>query len=40
VDACHVDDEQVTPQPGNYYGDWITSEIVVPFKDDPGTIDW
>jgi uncharacterized protein (DUF427 family) len=41
VDACHVDDEQVTPQPGDYYyGGWITSEIVGPFKGDPGTMDW
>jgi uncharacterized protein (DUF427 family) len=40
VDACYVDDEQVTPQPGDYYGGWITSEIVGPFKGDPGTMDW
>ena len=32
VDACYLDDEQVTPQPGDFYGGWITSEIIGPFK--------
>jgi uncharacterized protein (DUF427 family) len=27
VDACFVDDERVEPQPGDFYGGWITSEI-------------
>ena len=40
MDACYVDDERVTPQPGDYYGGWITGEIVGPFKGDPGTLDW
>jgi uncharacterized protein (DUF427 family) len=40
MDACYVDGERVTPQPGDYYGGWITSEIVGPFKGDPGTLDW
>ena len=31
VDACYVDDELVTPEPGHFYGGWITSEIVGPF---------
>ena len=31
VDACYVDDEQVKPEPANYYGGWITSEIIGPF---------
>jgi uncharacterized protein (DUF427 family) len=31
VDACYVDDERVTPEPGDYYGGWITSEITGPF---------
>jgi uncharacterized protein (DUF427 family) len=38
--ACYVDDEQVTPQPGDFYGGWITSEIVGPFKGDLGTMGW
>jgi len=28
VDACYVDNELVTPQPGDFYGGWITSDIV------------
>lgn len=35
MDACYVDDEQVTPQPGGFYGGWITSDVVGPFKGDP-----
>jgi uncharacterized protein (DUF427 family) len=37
MDACFVDDERVTPQAGVFYGGWITSEVVGPFKGDPGT---
>ena len=40
VDACFLDDEQVTPQEGNFYGGWITSEIVGPFKGATGTWGW
>ena len=40
VDACFVDGERVRPQPGRYYGGWITDAIVGPFKGDPGTQDW
>ncbi len=40
VDACYVDDEQVVPQEGDFYGGWITSEIVGPFKGAPGTWGW
>jgi uncharacterized protein (DUF427 family) len=40
MDACYVDDEQVRAQPGDFYGGWITSEIVGPFKGDPGTMGW
>ena len=40
MDACHVDDERVEPQPGGFYGGWITSDIVGPFKGDPGTSGW
>ena len=35
MDACYVDEEQVTPQPGGFYGGWITGNIVGPFKGDP-----
>jgi uncharacterized protein (DUF427 family) len=40
MDACYVDGEQVTSQPGAFYGGWITREIVGPFKGDPGAMDW
>jgi uncharacterized protein (DUF427 family) len=39
-DEVTVDGEQVTPQPGHFYGGWITSEIVGPFKGSPGTLGW
>lgn len=40
MDACFVGDEQVTPQPGGFYGGWITSDIVGRFKGAPGTAGW
>ncbi|NDJ84316.1 MAG: DUF427 domain-containing protein [Chloroflexi bacterium] len=40
VDACYVDDERVQPQEGDFYGGWITSDIVGPFKGGPGTWGW
>jgi uncharacterized protein (DUF427 family) len=40
VDACWVDGEAVTPQPGGFYGGWITSRVVGPFKGAPGTMGW
>jgi uncharacterized protein (DUF427 family) len=40
VDACFVDGERVTPQEGDFYGGWITSDIVGPFKGGPGTWGW
>lgn len=40
MDACFVDGEQVTPQPGGFYGGWITSNLVGPFKGAPGTLGW
>ena len=40
VDACLVDGERVTPQPGGFYGGWITSSVVGPFKGGPGTHGW
>lgn len=40
MDACYVDQELVTPQPGNFYGGWITSDVVGPFKGGPGSWGW
>ncbi|MFQ5524109.1 MAG: DUF427 domain-containing protein [Acidimicrobiia bacterium] len=40
MDACYIDGERVIPQPGAYYGGWITSGIVGPFKGGPGSDRW
>lgn len=40
VDACFVGDDQVTPQPGDFYGGWITPNLVGPFKGAPDTEAW
>ena len=40
MDACFVGDEQATPQPGHFYGGWVTRNIVGPFKGEPGTQGW
>lgn len=37
---CFVNGERVRPQPGKFYGGWITSEIVGPFKGEAGTQRW
>ncbi|MCB0164689.1 MAG: DUF427 domain-containing protein [Anaerolineae bacterium] len=40
MDACYVGDEPVKAQPGDFYGGWITSNIVGPFKGELGTWGW
>jgi uncharacterized protein (DUF427 family) len=40
VDACYVDGERVQAQEGDFYGGWITSNIVGPFKGGPGSRGW
>jgi uncharacterized protein (DUF427 family) len=40
VDECWVDGERVQPQPGDFYGGWITSHVRGPFKGAPGTMGW
>ncbi|MEM6530497.1 MAG: DUF427 domain-containing protein [Chloroflexota bacterium] len=40
MEACYVDDEKVQAQEGDFYGGWITSDIVGPFKGGPGTWGW
>jgi uncharacterized protein (DUF427 family) len=40
VDQCRVDGEVVEPNPGSFYGGWITSKVAGPFKGDPGTEGW
>lgn len=40
MDACTVAGERVEPQPGGFYGGWITSWIEGPFKGGPGSAGW
>jgi len=40
MDACWLDDERVRSQEGDFYGGWITDDIVGPFKGPPGTRGW
>jgi uncharacterized protein (DUF427 family) len=40
VDECWVGDELVVPNPGSFYGGWITSSVVGPFKGGAGTLGW
>ena len=40
MDACYVDGEKVQAQPGDFYGGWITSDIIGPFKGGVGTWGW
>lgn len=37
---CYVDGEKVEPQPGDFYGGWVTSDIEGPIKGGPGTWGW
>ncbi|MEN9221608.1 MAG: DUF427 domain-containing protein, partial [Thermostichus sp. BF3_bins_97] len=40
MEACRVDGEEVQPQPGGFYGGWITRKVVGPFKGGPGSWGW
>lgn len=40
VDACFVDSERVQANDGDFYGGWITSGVVGPFKGGAGTLGW
>jgi hypothetical protein len=35
VDGCWLDGEAVQPQPGGFYGGWISADLIGPFKGDP-----
>lgn len=37
---CSVDGEPVIPNPGSFYGGWMTSQITGPVKGAPGTLHW
>jgi uncharacterized protein (DUF427 family) len=40
VDEAWVDDERARPQPGPFYGGWVTDAIVGPIKGEPGSEGW
>ena len=40
MDECTVDGETVVAQPGGFYGGWVTSWVVGPFKGGPGSLGW
>ena len=40
LDEVTVDGQAVTPQPGGFYGGWVTPDVVGPFKGGPGTRGW
>jgi len=40
MDSCLVDGERARPQPGAFYGGWITADVVGPFKGEPGSTGW
>ncbi|MCW2811495.1 MAG: hypothetical protein JWP61_1953 [Friedmanniella sp.] len=40
MDRVTVDGEEVEPQPGGFYGGWITSAVSGPFKGVPGSQGW
>ncbi len=40
MDSCFVGDERVTPQPGGFYGGWVTANLEGPFKGERGTEFW
>jgi uncharacterized protein (DUF427 family) len=40
VDAAWIGEERVQAQEGDFYGGWITADLVGPFKGPPGTLGW
>jgi len=40
MDACYVNGEKVQAQEGDFYGGWITDEIIGTFKDAAETFNW
>jgi uncharacterized protein (DUF427 family) len=40
MDRCTVDGVVATPQPGGFYGGWVTPNLTGPFKGGPGTDGW
>lgn len=40
MDSCFVGEEKVTPQPGDFYGGWVTANLTGTIKGPPGTRHW
>ena len=40
LDEAWIGDERVQAQEGDFYGGWITADLVGPFKGPPGTLGW
>lgn len=40
MESVTVDGVEVEPQPGGFYGGWITPRVAGPFKGTPGTLGW
>jgi uncharacterized protein (DUF427 family) len=40
MEACFVGDERVRPQPGDFYGGWVTANLEGIPKGAPGTEGW
>jgi len=40
IDEAWIGDERARPQPGGFYGGWVTDAIVGPMKGDPGSEGW
>ncbi|MGF1461937.1 MAG: DUF427 domain-containing protein [Maricaulaceae bacterium] len=40
MDACFIGAEQIVPQPGGYYGGWVSTNLTGPIKGAPGSARW
>jgi uncharacterized protein (DUF427 family) len=40
VDGAWMDDERIEAQNSDFYGGWITADLIGPFKGPPGTLAW
>lgn len=40
MDECWVGEHRATPQPGGFYGGWVTEHVTGPFKGIPGSMGW
>ena len=40
AERCTVGDEVARPQPGGFYGGWVTDTLAGPFKGGPGSLGW